>query len=248
MSPSLAEKPASSPLAPSPLMTVTPRPTPKPTPRPAKALAHAESATKPLATPRATVTPAKPSTKQRTATKPSPNPKPSSDESASEHAKRTAAKKENLEENKPAPSPGKSKSIAASANQAKNEHTVHKLAESADSNKSEKTGSSGSDARKGEGSGADNAGIGRYAEIIHNRFFAAWNQPQSEMALGAHLVATVKLHIESDGAVTDFDIVEGSGNPVVDQSVREAGKKITRLPPPPNGEAFSPIIRFELGD
>ena len=90
--------------------------------------------------------------------------------------------------------------------------------------------------------------LSAYVGILTNRFQAAWNQPTSEMALGKTLEVTVKLKVEADGAVTEFIIVEGSGNAVVDDSVRDAGKKITKLPPPPNGQAFSAPVRFELGN
>jgi len=68
------------------------------------------------------------------------------------------------------------------------------------------------------------------------------------MAMGKALQVTVRLKVEPDGRVTQFTIVEGSGNAVVDESVREAGKNITRLPPPPNNETFSAPVRFELGN
>jgi TonB family protein len=61
-------------------------------------------------------------------------------------------------------------------------------------------------------------------------------------------VVNVRLKIQPDGTVTEFTIVDGSGNAVVDDSVKEAGKKIAKLPPPPGGDTFTPIIRFELGD
>ena len=99
-----------------------------------------------------------------------------------------------------------------------------------------------------EGSGSGDSALAGYVGILTNRFQAAWNQPTSEMALGKMLEVTVKLKVESDGTVTEFEIVEGSGNAVVDDSVREAGKKITKLPPPPNGQAFSAPVRFELGN
>ena len=99
-----------------------------------------------------------------------------------------------------------------------------------------------------EGSGSGNSALAGYVGILTNRFQAAWNQPTSEMALGKMLAVTVKLKVEQDGTVTEFDIVEGSGNAVVDDSVREAGKKIAKLPPPPNGQAFSAPVRFELGN
>jgi TonB family protein len=85
-----------------------------------------------------------------------------------------------------------------------------------------------------------------YAEIIKNRFDGAWNQPHGQIPAGSALVVTVHLKIEPDGTVTEFSIVEGSGNSVVDETVKEAGHKITRLPPPPGGSGFSPTVRFEL--
>ena len=104
----------------------------------------------------------------------------------------------------------------------------------------------GQETPRGAGLG-DSALVG-YVGVLTNRFQAAWNQPTGEMALGKMLAVTVKLKVEPDGTVTEFDIVEGSGNAVVDDSVREAGKKITKLPPPPNGQAFSAPVRFELGN
>jgi TonB family protein len=98
------------------------------------------------------------------------------------------------------------------------------------------------------GSGSGDSALSAYVGILTNRFQAAWNQPTGEMAMGKTLEVTVKLKVEADGRVTEFTIVEGSGNAVVDESVREAGKRITRLPPPPNNEAFSAPVRFELGN
>jgi len=107
--------------------------------------------------------------------------------------------------------------------------------------------SAGSDGKgTGSASGNGEANFGLYAEIIKNRFDGAWNQPHGEIPAGSALVVTVHLKIESDGTVTEFSIVEGSGNSVVDETVKEAGQKITRLPPPPGGNGFSPTVRFEL--
>jgi TonB family protein len=100
----------------------------------------------------------------------------------------------------------------------------------------------------GKGSGSGDSALAAYVEILTSRFQAAWNQPTSEMAMGKTLEVTVRLKVEADGKVTEFTIVEGSGNAVVDESVREAGKTITRLPPPPNNQAFSAPVRFELGN
>jgi TonB family protein len=108
--------------------------------------------------------------------------------------------------------------------------------------------SNGTGAGDGKVAGSGDSALSAYVGILTNRFQAAWNQPTSEMALGKTLEVTVKLKVEADGAVTEFIIVEGSGNAVVDDSVRDAGKKITKLPPPPNGQAFSAPVRFELGN
>ena len=109
-------------------------------------------------------------------------------------------------------------------------------------------GETGKGPGEAEGSGLGDSALVGYVGVLTNRFQAAWNQPTGEMALGKMLAVTVKLKVEPDGTVTEFDIVEGSGNAVVDDSVREAGKKITKLPPPPNGQAFSAPVRFELGN
>jgi TonB family protein len=120
---------------------------------------------------------------------------------------------------------------------------------SAKSDKHQQTGSGNGEGQEhGTASGNGEADIGLYAEIIKNRFQTAWNQPHGEIPAGTTIVVNVRLKIQPDGSVTEFSIVDGSGNAVVDDSVREAGKKITKLPPPPGGDTFTPIIRFELGD
>jgi TonB family protein len=107
---------------------------------------------------------------------------------------------------------------------------------------------SGKGPGEAKGSGSGDSGLEGYVGLLTNRFQAAWDQPTSEMSLGKTLSVTVKIKIEADGTVTEFEIVEGSGNAVVDDSVREAGKKLIKLPPPPNGRAFSAPVRFELGN
>jgi TonB family protein len=126
--------------------------------------------------------------------------------------------------------------------------TAHKSENEGESGKPPKTnpvnGANGTGADSAPGNGEANFGL--YAEIIKNRFDGAWNQPHGQIPAGNALVVTVHLKIEPDGTVTEFSIVEGSGNSVVDETVKEAGRKITRLPAPPGGNAFSPTIRFEL--
>ena len=216
---------------------VTPKPTPKPRPSPKPTPPPKPS---PSATPRPSQKPtpkstAKPTPKEsaKAAAKPTPEesstPKSKPGESL---AHKPPSKKEEEKTAKNVPSPAAHKSENASGS----------------SDKPPKSNSSIGANAKGTGSTSGNgdAGFGLYAEIIKNRFDGAWNQPHGQIPADSALVVTVHLKIEPDGTVTEFSIVEGSGNSVVDETVKEAGHKITRLPPPPGGSGFSPTIRFEL--
>jgi TonB family protein len=166
--------------------------------------------------------------------------KPKTD--SSPKPKASPAKSESKE--KPSPSPA-SDAQEAKESESKGKRTHDQMAGGPSSRP---RSGSGSGRENGQAAGAGDSALSAYVGILTNRFQAAWNQPTSEMALGKTLEVTVKLKVESDGTVTEFNIVEGSGNTVVDDSVREAGKKITKLPPPPNGQAFSAPVHFELGN
>jgi TonB family protein len=210
---------------------ITPKPTPKPTPSPKPS---------PSATP-------KPSLKPTPKSTPRPTPKPSAKPAA-----KPTPEESNTPKSKPSESPvHKSPSKKEEEKTAKNAPSpaAHKSENGGDSSdKPPKSNSSNGANGNGAGStpGNGDASFGLYAEIIKNRFDGAWNQPHGQIPAGSALVVTVHLKIEPDGAVTEFSIVEGSGNSVVDETVKEAGHKITRLPPPPGGSGFSPTIRFEL--
>jgi TonB family protein len=214
--------------------TASPRLTPTPTPRPTPT---AKLTPKPSPKPTPKPTP-KPSPAHSVTPKPSPKPeavpkekdkeKPKVDDAPK--PKTSPVKSEEKEKANSSPAPG--------ARQAEAGHSKGKLTHD------QTTPGPGDSKVAGSGDSA----LAAYVGILTNRFQAAWNQPTSEMALGKTLEVTVKLKVEADGAVTEFTIVEGSGNAVVDDSVRDAGKKITKLPPPPNGQAFSAPVRFELGN
>lgn len=224
---------------PKPSVQVTPTPppdlvTPKPTPKPTPSFTPKPSpSVTPKPTPKPTAKPPKPT--------PKPSPKPSTKPAPEES--RT-----------PRPKPSQSPAHKPPANAKKDEEKLAKNAPSPTAHKSESEGtdkpprgnSSSSGNGTGSTSGNSEANFGLYAEIIKNRFDGAWNQPHGEIPAGSALVVTVHLKIEPDGTVTEFSIVEGSGNSVVDETVKEAGHKITRLPPPPGGSGFSPTVRFEL--
>jgi TonB family protein len=224
--PSIEETPKPTP---KPTPERTPRPTPKPTPKP---------------TPRATP---KPSPEH------SPKPKPTENVEDEEKEKPKEKEKQNNEETakpksksspKPRGSPGKPEKKGTPASSPSGDEETAGAKSKGKQGHGEESNHSGSDS----GSGSGDSGLEGYVGILTNRFQAAWDQPTSEMALGKTLSVTVKIKIEADGTVTEFEIVEGSGNAVVDDSVREAGKKLIKLPPPPDGRAFSAPVRFELGN
>ena len=57
--------------------------------------------------------------------------------------------------------------------------------------------------------------------MLHDRFYSEWAQPSTTLTAGAKVSALVKVRIEKDGRVTSFEIVRSSGNPVVDDSIKE---------------------------
>jgi TonB family protein len=208
-------------------------PSPKPTPRPTP-----KEESKPKATP-------KPTPKTESTPKPRPSPKSAPDSEATP----VVAKAKNA-----TPKPEKKEKLIARENKQPTA-TTHdadsekkRTAELTSSGATTKQAGTGNGSGSGAAAGTGASDLAYYAEIIKNRFQAAWNQPHGALTAGTQLIATVKLRIEPDGTVTDFTLVDGSGNAVVDESVRQAGHRITKLPPPPGGSTFSPVVRFELGD
>jgi TonB family protein len=240
------------------------KPTPKPTPK-----------SKPKSTPESTPTPArKPTSKPKQKPTPEPAPKPKQTPTDNDETKLTRKEKEKATRHekekpktdsaqKPAASPARpEKSKTPSSSPAEGDEKIasaevrkKKVHEEATADSGSESGSgtakgpgSGKGTGDAKGTSSGESSLEGYVGLLTNRFQAAWNQPTSEMALGKTLSVTVRIRIEADGAVTNFEIVEGSGNAVVDDSVREAGKRLARLPPPPNGRAFSSPVRFELGN
>ncbi len=91
---------------------------------------------------------------------------------------------------------------------------------------------------------------GWYSNMLHDRFFGEWVQPKTALATGTKMSTLVQLRIEKDGRVSEFTIVRSSGNVVVDESVAAAGKRVTRVDPPPAGVGsdghYDVKINFEL--
>jgi len=92
--------------------------------------------------------------------------------------------------------------------------------------------------------------MGWYFDILHDRFFSQWDQPTSVTESNDEFTATVLLRIEKDGRISKATIVKSSGNPVMDESVATALKRVSRVPPLPDPLAksapFEIKINFEL--
>jgi periplasmic protein TonB len=132
---------------------------------------------------------------------------------------------------KPSAAPAKKKIEPSRAKKEKKESAEKKQAGAGV--KSSKADSSGTG---GGGSGkSDAATANYYSNMLHDRFYRAWEQPQTVLASGIKLAATARIRIEKDGRVSDFKIVKPSGNVLVDESVRSVAAKVTRVDALPAG-------------
>ena len=103
----------------------------------------------------------------------------------------------------------------------------------------------------GHAGGAGSASeFGWYGSMLHDRFYSEWIQPTTVISSGAKLSALVKIRIEKDGRVSDFEIIKPSGNVVVDESVAATAKRVTQVDPLPDGTGsgghYDVRINFEL--
>ncbi len=101
------------------------------------------------------------------------------------------------------------------------------------------------------GNGADPGTIDAYHTLIHDRFFSQWEQPTSIPTEHKHDFATIlKITIERDGTISAFSLAKPSGNPVMDQSVLEAARKVLKIAPVPekmgSASGYTININFEL--
>lgn len=89
-----------------------------------------------------------------------------------------------------------------------------------------------------------------YGNMLHSRFFSAWDQPTSVVASGAKMSGLVRVRIEKDGRVSDFSLVRPSGNVIVDESISAVAKRVTQVDPLPaglgSGGHYDVNINFEL--
>jgi len=86
--------------------------------------------------------------------------------------------------------------------------------------------------------------------MLHDRFYSEWIQPTAVISSGAKLSALVKIRIEKDGHISNFEIIKPSGNVVVDESVAATAKRVRQVDPLPDGIGsgghYDIRINFEL--
>jgi TonB family protein len=108
--------------------------------------------------------------------------------------------------------------------------------------------SAGAGGRAGSGGGTSE--FGWYGNMLHDRFYSAWIQPTTNVTSSAKISTLVKVRIEKDGRVSNFEIIKPSENVVVNESVAAIAKRVTQVDPLPagvgNGDHYDVKINFEL--
>ena len=161
---------------------------------------------------------------------PKPSPKPGPRKKALPKPSASPEKKKSQAETTPA----KKKETAKKTSDKKDTTTATKSQKESD----EKTATTGKGNLGGKSvTTANPANASWYANMLHDRFYREWAQPTTVVASGAKLSALAKIRIEKDGRISDFKIVQSSGNVVVDESVEAVGKKVTRVDALPAGIA-----------
>ncbi len=94
-------------------------------------------------------------------------------------------------------------------------------------------GGGGGAAGAGGGGGGGGVTMGVYAQIVNREVKKNWRFPQT----GAKqpLLAVVEVHIDKDGRIQDYRLVQSSGAPVFDASTVKSVADTQTLPPPPTG-------------
>ncbi len=232
------------------LPTATPKPslTPKPTP-----------SASPARTPRETPTPARsPKPKPKKSASPTPKPKPSATPKP-KPKKTVLAKASPKPTAKPTPEETDENATETDADAEKKKIAEEALGKSVAASESPKKttaaeGSGGKGTSAGANGHAGGAGaesqFGWYGSMLHDRFYSEWVQPGSAANSGGKNSVMVKIRIEKDGRVSNFEIVRPSGNEALDNSVEAVAKRITQVDPLPaglgNGEHYDVRINFEL--
>ena len=118
------------------------------------------------------------------------------------------------------------------------------------SHPSDGKGSSAGTSGEHAGGGSSASEFGWYGNMLHDRFYSAWIQPTTNVTSSAKISTLVKVRIEKDGRVSNFEIIKPSENVVVNESVAAIAKRVTEVDPLPaglgSGEHYDVKINFEL--
>ncbi len=164
---------------------------------------------------------------------------------------------------KPAPKPTPEKTVVTKATRKsslKPKQSSAKSSEKSEKNekaalaKNESHGGSGKPSSTGKvshaGGGASASEFGWYGNMLHDRFYSAWIQPTTSVPSASKFSTLVKLRIEKDGRVSQFEIIKPSDNVVVNESVSAIAKRVTEVDAPPtallNNGHYDVKINFEL--
>jgi len=86
--------------------------------------------------------------------------------------------------------------------------------------------------------------------MLHDRFYARWDQPLSVVQSGQSYSALVKIKIERGGRISSVSLARSSGNSTVDDSVLLAARRVTQVEPLPAGlggpSGYEVNIEFKL--
>jgi TonB family protein len=73
-----------------------------------------------------------------------------------------------------------------------------------------------------------------YFTLFRKALLKAWVGEQAQPRFGDRATTRVRLVLDADGLLRDFDIVTGSGNQTLDQELVQALHQTTQFPPPPD--------------
>ena len=73
----------------------------------------------------------------------------------------------------------------------------------------------------------------RYSHSLHAQFYRTWQQPDFVSAPRGKVSVPVDVEIDQRGRVTRFRIAQSSGYPKIDASIRDVGRRVKQVEPPP---------------
>src|SRR5213080_1770528 len=218
-----------------PLLTAAKSEIQLPTPKPA---ATSTPTHKPTASP----TPKVKATPEQT---PKPTPKPTPKKTVLAKASPKPSPKV-----KPTPAKSSEKAEQSDINTEKKKIAINATGKNGSSSQtsSGKTNSAVKGGHAGGGSSASE--FGWYGNMLHDRFYSAWIQPTTNITSGSKISTLVKVRIEKDGRVSNFETIKPSENVVVNESVAAIAKHVTQVDPLPAGfgagDHYDVKINFEL--